>query len=99
MRGGRGPGEGKECEANKGFSLSTAYNVIKVLRGLGTSFEEIAALGCHLNEEPGRNVDAGTHCCLVCRKRSASARQGSLVHPGRLIALVRMAASRIGEVL
>ena len=42
--------------ANKRVLVIDAYNVIKVLRGLGTSFEEIAALGCHLNEEPGRNV-------------------------------------------
>ena len=30
-----------------------AYNVIKVLRELGVSFEEIAALGCHVEGEPG----------------------------------------------
>lgn len=30
-----------------------AYNVIKVLRELGVSFEEIAALGCHIEGNPG----------------------------------------------
>jgi hypothetical protein len=28
-----------------------AYNVIKMLRELGVSFEEIAALGCHIEGE------------------------------------------------
>ena len=42
--------------ANKRALVIDAYNVIKVLRGLGTSFEEIAALGCRLDEEPGRSV-------------------------------------------
>ena len=28
-----------------------AYNVIKVLRELGVSFEEIATLGCHIEGE------------------------------------------------
>jgi hypothetical protein len=32
------------------------YNVIKVLRDLGVSFEEIAALGCHIEEEPERKL-------------------------------------------
>ena len=29
-----------------------AYNVIKILRELDVSFEEIAALGCHIEGEP-----------------------------------------------
>ena len=29
------------------------YNVTKVLRDLGISFEAIAALGCHIEGEPG----------------------------------------------
>ena len=32
------------------------YNVIKVLRELGVSFEEIAALGCHIEGEPERKL-------------------------------------------
>ena len=32
------------------------YNVIKVLRGLDVSFEEIAALGCHIDGEPERKL-------------------------------------------
>jgi hypothetical protein len=33
-----------------------AYNVIKVLRELGVSFEAIAALGCHVEGEAGQNM-------------------------------------------
>ena len=33
-----------------------AYNVIKVLRELGVSFEEIAALGSHIEGEPGQKM-------------------------------------------
>ena len=29
------------------------YNVIKLLRELGVSYEEIAALGCHIEGAPG----------------------------------------------
>jgi len=32
------------------------YNVIKGLRDLDVSFEEIAALGCHVEGEPGRRL-------------------------------------------
>lgn len=32
------------------------YNVIKLLRKLGVSFEEIATLGCHFEGEPGLKV-------------------------------------------
>jgi hypothetical protein len=32
------------------------YNVIKVLRGLDVSFEEIAALGCHIEGEPDKKL-------------------------------------------
>ena len=32
------------------------YNVIKVLRELGVPFEEIAALGCHLDGEPSQKM-------------------------------------------
>jgi hypothetical protein len=32
------------------------YNVIKVLRELEVSFEEIAALGSHIEEEPRRKL-------------------------------------------
>ena len=32
------------------------YNVIKVLRHLGVSFEEIAALGCHMEGEPEKKL-------------------------------------------
>ena len=42
--------------ANTRVLVIEAYNVIKVLRGLGVSFEEIAALGCHIEGEAGRNV-------------------------------------------
>jgi hypothetical protein len=33
-----------------------AYNVIKVLRELGVSFEEIAGLGCHVEGELGQKM-------------------------------------------
>ena len=33
-----------------------AYNVIKMLRELGVSFEEIATLGCHIEGEPERKL-------------------------------------------
>lgn len=33
-----------------------AYNVIKAFRELGVSFEEIAALGCRIDGEPGLNL-------------------------------------------
>ena len=33
-----------------------AYNVIKVFRELGVSYEEIAALGCHIESEPALKV-------------------------------------------
>jgi len=32
------------------------YNVIKVLRRLGASFEEIAGLGCRIEGEPDRKL-------------------------------------------
>lgn len=32
------------------------YNVIKVLRELEVSFEEIAALGCHIEGEPEKKL-------------------------------------------
>jgi DNA-binding transcriptional MerR regulator len=41
---------------NKRVLVIDAYNVIKVFRDLGVSFEEIAALGCHLDGEPSRSV-------------------------------------------
>ena len=34
--------------ADKRVLVIDAYNVIKVFRKLGVSFEEIAALGCHV---------------------------------------------------
>jgi hypothetical protein len=49
-------------EPNKGGDRGEAvfgsrgYSVIKVLRDLGVSFEEIAALGCHVEGEPGRRL-------------------------------------------
>jgi hypothetical protein len=33
-----------------------AYNVIKILREFDVSFEEIAALGCHIEGEPERKL-------------------------------------------
>ena len=38
--------------ARKRELVIDGYNVIKVLRQLGVSFEEIAALGCQLRESP-----------------------------------------------
>jgi hypothetical protein len=32
------------------------YNVIKILRDFDVSFEEIAGLGCHIEEEPDRKL-------------------------------------------
>ena len=33
-----------------------AYNVIKVFHELGVSYEEIAALGCHIEGEPEKKL-------------------------------------------
>jgi len=38
--------------SGKRILVIDAYNVIKVLRELGVSFEEIAALGCRIDGEP-----------------------------------------------
>ena len=42
--------------AEKRILVVDAYNVIKVLRGLGVSYEDVAALGCHIEGEPERNL-------------------------------------------
>jgi hypothetical protein len=38
--------------ARKRELIIDAYNVIKVFRQLGVSFEEICSLGCSINGEP-----------------------------------------------
>ena len=42
--------------ARKRVVVIDAYNVIKVFRKLGVSFEEIAALGCRIEGEPELKV-------------------------------------------
>jgi hypothetical protein len=42
--------------ANKRVLVVDGYNVIKVLRDLDVSFEEIAALGCHIEGEPEKKL-------------------------------------------
>lgn len=44
--------------AGKRVLVVDAYNVIKVLRQLGVSFEEITALGCRVEGEPERKLTA-----------------------------------------
>ena len=41
---------------NKRELVIDGYNVIKVLRDLDVSFEEIAALGCHIEDEPEKKL-------------------------------------------
>jgi hypothetical protein len=36
--------------------VENGFNVIKVLRELDVSFEEIAALGCHIEGEPKKKL-------------------------------------------
>jgi hypothetical protein len=49
--------ENKEnAMASKRVLVIDAYNVIKVFRKLGVSFEEITALGCRIDGEPGLSV-------------------------------------------
>jgi hypothetical protein len=36
--------------------VENGFNVIKVLRELDVSFEEIAALGCHIEGEPEKKL-------------------------------------------
>jgi hypothetical protein len=62
---------------NKRVLVIDAYNVIKVLRELGTSFEEIAALGCHIDGEPGRNVTPGL--IAVWFEEEKHAREASVI--------------------
>ena len=38
--------------AGKRVLVEDGYNVIKIFRDLDVSFEEIAALGCHIDGEP-----------------------------------------------
>jgi hypothetical protein len=47
--------------ARKRELVIDGYNVIKVLRDFDVSFEEIAALGCHIEGEPAPGID----CNLV----------------------------------
>ena len=42
--------------ANKRVLVVDGYNVIKILRDFEVSFEEIAALGCHIEGEPDRKL-------------------------------------------
>jgi hypothetical protein len=44
--------------AGKRVLVIDAYNVIKVLREVGVSFEEIAALGCRIEGEPALKATA-----------------------------------------
>jgi hypothetical protein len=45
-----------EVSVPKRVLVVDGYNVIKVLRELDVSFEEIAALGCHMEGEPERKL-------------------------------------------
>jgi hypothetical protein len=45
-----------EVSVAKRSLVVNGYNVIKVLLELGVSFDEIAALGCHIEQEPGRKL-------------------------------------------
>jgi hypothetical protein len=42
--------------SNKRVLVIDGYNVIKILRDFDVSFEEIAALGCHIEGEPDKNL-------------------------------------------
>lgn len=42
--------------ARKRVLVFDGFNVIKVLRDLEVSFEEIAALGCHIEGEPDKKL-------------------------------------------
>ena len=45
-----------EVSVSKRGLVVDGYNVIKVLRQLDVSFEEIAALGCHIEGEPEKKL-------------------------------------------
>jgi hypothetical protein len=44
------------------------YNVVKLLRELDVSFEEIASLGCYVEGEPGKKLRPELHRGLVRRR-------------------------------